>query len=331
MKSYSLLLCATLALAACGGDGTNPFMDDEETTDGGGEDSSAAAIPESVAGDVDEIVYDPATQTLTVSGVSLENTDYSATYARAASMDILDENGAVAYEAYFTQSDPLDRPAIAFARQSGNSGAVRGSVAVTGGQFNRYFGGTYYERDGDYTPPPVTDQNQGLVSYAGEYAGLTNVQDTGNALVLSPSGSAPGVLVPGSPAVIEGRIFLNVDFADNSVNGAIYNRDFRDYPGTYTLPNVILVATGIDSTGRFSGETVEYEGVLNNDIGDYSGIFGGPNAEAVAGGVRLTQFDGVGNPAGFENEEEYGVFVLDQCGTADENLAVCNEVRPEWP
>lgn len=325
MKPYALMFGAALALAACGGDGTNPFDQDDEGGTGG---TDTSTIPAEVAGDVERVSFNPATQTLTVSGVTLENTDYSATYGRAPALDVTDGAGAVIYQAYFTQSDPLDRPAIGFGRESGNSGAVRGGVAVTGGQFNRYFGGTYYERDGGFTPPPVTDNNQGLVSYAGRYVGLTNIQDNGNALVLAPAPGTNPALTPGSPIVVEGDIFLNVDFADNTVNGAVYNRDFRDYQGVYALPNIVLVATDIDDTGRFNGTEIEYQGILDNDIGDYAGIFGGPNAEGVAGGVRLNEFDGQGDPSGFDGEEEYGAFVLDQCGTPDANAAVCAQVRP---
>lgn len=318
------MLGIALILSACGG--SNPFMTSTDpVTDTGT--VTEPTIPEAVRGDVDTIVYDATAQTLTVSGVTLDNTDISATYTRTTALDVTDANGNVVYQGYLTQSDPLDRPAIAYAREAGNTSAVRGITAVTGGQFNRYFGGVHFERDGVYTPPAVTDQNQGLVSYAGRYVGLTNIQ-TENVLLLAPDAGTPDVLTPGAPAIIEGNIFLNVDFADNSVNGAIYDRDFRDAPGIVALPNVILVSTDIDDTGRFSSDRVEYQGNLTLDIGDYAGIFGGPNAEGVAGGVRLTEFDGPSDPNEIEDEEEYGVFVLDQCGTPDADAAICTQVRP---
>ncbi|SDN46649.1 hypothetical protein SAMN05216196_101621 [Lutimaribacter pacificus] len=328
MKSYSLLLCAALALTACSGDGTNPFdKDDEDTTDqtsGTGDDNTAdtADIPDSLRGDLERLVYDSATQTLTITGVNLASGDYEAAYTRDPSLDIYDPGGNLAYVAYATQSDPLDRPAMAFVMESGNSSSVRGGMVITGGQFNRYFGGTFYERDGDYTPPA-----SGLVSYAGTYVGGTNIHDTGGGLQPLPSGTNPS-LESSYPAIIVGEVFLNVDFGNNSVNGSIYNRDFRGYAGVYTLPDIVLTSTGIAADGTFFGETVEYDGILNNDIGDYGGIFGGPNADGVAGGVHLTEFDGQGDPLGFDSEEEYGTFVLDKCGTPDANATICSSVSP---
>ena len=329
MKPYALVLIAALAAAACSGDGSNPFDSDDDSTAGGGGGANGTTIPESVAGNVTSIAFNSDNQTLVVAGVGLDNTDYTAAYTRAPVLDVIDENNNIAYMGFFTQSDPLDRPAYGYARETLNSGAVRGAVAVTGGNFNRYFGGTFYERDGFYTPPTVSDNNQGLVSYAGDYVGVTNTRDNnGIRLPVDPSVAE---LSPSAPAIVEGRIFLNVDFADNRLEGIIYDRDFRGYAGQFALPNIILIATDIDENGQFFGEEIEFEGVIDLDIGDYAGIFGGPNAEGMAGGVRLTEFDGQGDPLGFDGEEEYGVFVLDQCGTPDENLAVCNEVRPEWP
>jgi hypothetical protein len=335
MKPYALLLTAALALAACSGDGTNPFdNDDQDQSAGGGtgDDNTAdtAEIPESLRGDLDGVSYDPASQTLTVSGVTLTSETYDADYARNPSYDVYDAQGNLAYVAFSTQSDPLDRPAVAYVMETGNSGAARGGMVITGGQFNRYFGGTFYERDGGFNPPDTTSSNAaGLVSYAGTYVGGTNVSDAGG-LALTPPNTADPAIQPTSPAIVVGQIFLNVDFATNTINGGIYNRDFRGYEGQFALPDIVLTTAGIDSDGRFFGEEVEYRGVLNNDIGDYGGIFAGPNAEGVAGGVRLTEFDGQGDPLGFDGEEEYGTFVLDQCGTPDANDVICNSVRPNF-
>jgi hypothetical protein len=315
---FPIWLGFALMLAACGG--SNPFEDGDGTDPGP---TPVTPIPDAVRGDVDRISFNPTTQTLTVSGVSLDNTDYSATYTRNPGLDVTNGAGAVVYQAFTTQSDPLDRPAIGFARESSGT---RGSVAVTGGQFNRYFGGTYFERTGAFDPPPVNDQNQGLVSYAGRYVGLTNLQ-TGNPLLPPAVGTDPA-LIPSAPVIVDAEIFLNVDFADNQVNGAIYNRDFRGNTGVFTLPDIVLIATGIDANGLFSSDRVEYSGVLTTDIGDYAGIFGGPDAAAVAGGVFLSEFDGVGDPSGIEDEEEYGIFVLDKCGTPAADAAVCAQVRP---
>lgn len=310
----SVLFGASLALlAACGS--TNPFM-----TAGSGDPATGdtSDIPDSLRGDLSRFSYSAASQTLTVEGVTLDNLPFNTIYARNAALDV------PGYQAYTAQNDPLDRHSTAFVMQSGNSGSVRAGVVVTGGQFNRYFGGTYYERDGGYTPPTVTPTS-GLVSYAGNYAGLTNVSGDGGDLLPVPLGTDPS-LIPRQSAEVTGQIFLNVDFADGSVNGAIYNRTLVD--AALALPDIALIATDIAIDGTFHGTTVEYVGLVGTDIGDYGGIFGGPDAEAVGGGVRLEEWDGENDALGFDNEEEYGVFVLDQCGTPDANAPVCASVNP---
>lgn len=290
-------------LAAC--DNTNPFV-----TNGsggtGGSGTTASTIPAAVAGNVTKVAYSPGAATITVEGINLDNVPFSAVYNRNATLDV------PGYQAYTVQDDPLDRHVTAFVMQSGNSGSARGAVVVSGGQFNRYFGGTYYESD-SYTPAT------GQVSYAGNYVGLTNVASPGGDLLPVPAGTDPS-LVPRQAAAVTGDIFLNANFADNSVNGGIYNRTLVDY--ATALPSLALIATDIATDGSFTGD-VEYTGVVGQNIGTYAGIFAGPGAESVAGGVRLTEWDGQGNPLGFANEEEYGLFVLDQCGTASGTDPAC--------
>lgn len=309
MKRLGILAIA-LILSACGD--TNPF------TDGSGGGTGDFVVPETIKGDLAKFSYDPANGTLTVEGITLDEVPFTANYRRRAALDV------PGYQAYTAQDDPLDRHVTAFVAQSGNGGAVRAGVVVTGGLFNRYFGGGYYERDGSYTPPTVTSTS-GLVTYAGTYAGLTNVGGDGGDLAAVPAGT-DGSLIPRQAAEVTGDIELNVDFADNSLEGSIYNRRLAD--AALDLPTVILVATSIAEDGTFFGGTVEYQGDLTTDIGDYGGIFGGPNAEGVGGIVRLTEWDGPANPLGIENEEEYGVFVLNQCGTADATAANCAIVNP---
>ncbi|MDQ2089251.1 thymidylate synthase [Marimonas arenosa] len=314
------ILRQALILSAVGGfliacDSTNPFTTNGGTGGtggtGGGTTPTGDTIPASVAGNVTAVSYSPGSATITVEGINLDEVPFAAVYRRNPALDV------PGYQAYTAQDDALDRHVTAFVMQSGNSGAVRGAVVVSGGQFNRYFGGVYYERD-NYSPAT------GQVSYAGRYAGLTNVPGDGGDLIPVPPGIDPS-LVPVDAAEVTGRIFLNANFADNSVNGGIYNRVLTDY--AVALPDLALIATDIADDGSFSG-TVEYSGVVGETIGEYAGIFGGPDAESVAGGVRLNEWDGKGNPLGFENEEEYGVFVLDQCGTAGASAAICADVNP---
>jgi len=309
MKRFGIILIAVL-LSGC--DDTNPF-----TTAADG-DSTTGVIPDAIKGDLSKFTYNPTNGTLTVEGLTLDEVPFAANYRRRPAMDV------PGYQAYTAQDDPLDRHTTAFVAQTGNGGAVRAGVVVTGGLFNRYFGGGYYERDGNFTPPTVTSTS-GLVTYAGTYAGLTNIGGDGGDLLTVPAGTDSS-LIPRDSGEVIGTVELNVDFADNSLEGSIYDRSAPD--SNLALPTIILVATTIASDGTFIGTTVEYENNLDIDIGDYGGIFGGPNAEGVGGIVRLTEFDGDGNPLGFENEEEYGVFVLNQCGTPDEAAAPCASVNP---
>ena len=77
----------------------------------------------------------------------------------------------------------------------------------------------------------------------------------------------------------------------------------------------------IDENGEFFGD-VEMSGEVGSDVGDYGGIFGGNGATSVAGIVSVSDhIDDV------ENEQEYGVFVLTQCGQPND-AAVCDIVAP---
>ena len=324
MKRFLAMLVLPAFLLACGS-GSNPFAPDPapvEPTDPDPDPDATpvtpAGIPTTLAGDLGSFTFDPVNETLTVSGLNLDELPLAATYRRRPA---LDQNG---YLAFTAQDDPLDRHVTAFVRQSNNDEAVRAGVTVTGGPRNRFFGGGFYERDGNYTPPAVT-ATTGLVTYSGDYVGLTNLTgDSGDLLALP--GGIPTELIPNQVAEVTGDIVLQADFADNTVEGNIINRVLTD-SGT-NLPSVVLIVSSIDANGEFFGN-VEYEQsafadpVIGTDIGDYGGIFGGQDASGVAGIVKLNEFDGPNNPLGMEFEEEYGVFVLDQCGQpVDDALCV---------
>lgn len=321
-----LLLVLTLA-AGCGSDGTNPFDRDDPADPGDPGEPPTGDIPETVAGDVTRVSYDPAQNTIVVEGLTLDEVPFSAVYTRAPAL----EANVPGYQVYTAQSDALDRHSTAFAGQANNSGAVRAGVVVTGGPRNRYFGGTYYERDGAYDPPDVSPTD-GLVTYTGRYAGLTNLDGSGEDLLPVPPGTPPE-LVPTQAAEVTGDVFMNADFADNSIEGNIINRQLE---GGLTLPSLVLISGEIASNGTFFGD-VEFDSTdplsgpnpVGSDIGDYGGIIGGPDGEGLAGGIFLGQFDGLSNQLGIENEEEYGIFVLDRCGTpgAADPLGVCGSVN----
>lgn len=314
MKRLTTALLLGAFLTGCGG--TNPFTDG--TAGGTGEtDPDAHVIPTALAGDLTSFTFDAAAGTLTVNGLTLDETQVDTSYRRRPGMD------TAGYQAYTAQDDALDRHVTALVLQSGNSGSVRAGVVMSGGQFNRVFGGGYYERDGNFTPPTI-GPDSGLVSYAGNYAGLTNLAGDAGDLLPLPAGTDIS-LRTSQAAETSGKVFLDVDFADNSLNGAIYDRVLVD--SGQTLPSLILVATTIDDDGTFSGDRIEYDGILDINVGSYGGIFGGPDADAVGGVVSLKEFDGDGDPLGWEDEIEFGVFVLNQCGTTDE-AAICDDVQP---
>ena len=327
MKRFVATLVLPAFLLACGG-GSNPFEPDPEpptSGDPGAEDvNPETGIPNSLANDVTRITYVPGSATLTVEGVTLDDVPFTSIYQRRPA---LDRNG---YEAYTAQDDALDRHNTAFARQSANDAAVRAGVVVSGGPRNRFFGGGYYERDGAYTPPAVSPTS-GLVSYAGTYVGLTNLNGDGGDLITPPGGTPPE-LIPSQAAEVTGDVFINADFADNAVEGNIYNRQLAD--SGLVLPAIVLISTEIKGDGTFYGTEVEWDqgafpadSVIGTDIGDYGGIFGGQNASGIAGVIHLTQFDGPNDPLSLENEEEYGVFVLDQCGQPVDD-PICAGVNP---
>jgi len=336
------LLIGSLALAGCL-DNKNPF--DEEPAqeepaeeDPGEEDPvldaqgnevefTDANIPTKLAGDVGSFVFDPGDGTpgsasLVVTGLTLDDGVLNGTYGRNPAYD------APGYVAFTYQDDPLDRHVTALVQETAN-GAVRGGVIQTGGQFGTFLGGTYYERDGAFTPPdlpnaPNTDD--GLVSYAGAYVGMINTTgDPADLLpVLVPVDSE---LLPTTTAVVEGTIFINVDFADMALNGLIYDRTVPFYG--IDLPDLELWPTAIADDGTFFGEVVMGEDPRDptfvpddTPIGNYGGIFGGPDASGVAGVLSLDEFDDT-----IDDELEYGAFVLNQCGTAGE-AAICDNVNP---
>ncbi len=333
MKRYLAMLVLPAYLFGCSG--SNPFTPEvtpvvAPVVPGVVTEDTAVTVPAAVANDLTRLVYDPVAMTLTVEGITLDELPFSAVYTRKAALD------RPGYEAYTAQDDPLDRHSTAYVAQSRNEGAVRAGVVVTGGPRNRFFGGGYFERDGDYTPPAVTPTT-GLVTYAGDYLGLTNLRGDGGDLLAVPAGT-PEELIPDQSAEITGDVVFQADFADNSVEGNIFNRVLVD-TGT-ALPSIVLISTAIDANGTFTGTQIEYdqtnfdgtpfpaENVVGSDIGDYAGVFGGTNASGVAGVLHLTQFDGPNDVAlGTDAEEEYGVFVLDQCGQPVED-AICAGVNP---
>lgn len=296
MKRFWLGIAAAVALSACSGG--NPFA--EGTTD-----LPTVEVPDKLAGDLTSITYDPVAQTLTVTGISLDDTPITAVYRRRPGLD------SGGYEAYTAQDSSLDRHSTAYIRQLDGATA---SIVVTGGQFSHYFGGSTYGRIGAFDPPDVTPTS-GIVSYAGNYIGLVNGPGDGGDLHPVTPGTDPDIL-PVDAAEVTGQVLINADFADNVVNGIVYNRRLVDY--NRDLAVLDLNPTGIEADGTFAGKSSQ----ALQDKGDYAGVFAGVDSSAVAGTLFVEDhIDGI------DNEEEYGLFVLAQCGTPTAD-PVCNQPVP---
>lgn len=295
-------LCAVVAasfVTACGsGTGGNPF---EETSD-----TVASGVPDSISSGLESITVETATNTITVRGIALDDSPIDAVYARAPALD------RPGYEAYTNQSGSLRRHSTAYV---GEVDGARAVVVATGGQFQYYFGGALYDRtSGSFEEPDVNTPNSGQFTYAGTYVGLLNAPGSGEDLLPVAPGT-PSEVLPVQAAEVTGNVIINADFADDQVNGLVFNR-VADGIDISADPDLELAPTAIDpTTGSFEGEvTQNLQG-----RGDYGGIFAGTDSSAVAGGLFVSD-----HIQGVENEEEYGIFVLSRCGTPNED-PICNQ------
>ena len=298
MKPIWLGLAAVAVVSACGGG--NPWLDDDEPP--------ATTIPKELLGDLESFDYDPVAQTLIVRGISLDNTPFATTYTRKPGLDV------PGYEGYSTQSGSLDRHSTAYVREINGT---RAAIVVTGGQFRHYFGGSHYSRSGAYSPPTV-GPNSGIVTYAGNYVGLLNMAgDGGDLLAVNPG--TPNDVRPVQAAEVTGKVLINADFADNIVNGVVYGRVIPSNTSIdLSQQSIDLAPTSIEADGTFTGDA---ERSLV-PVGTYGGLFGGKDATEVAGTLFVTD-----HITGLNQIEEYGLFVLSQCGTANAD-PICNQPNP---
>lgn len=314
----SLIFLGTAALlVACGDTFSSPPDGGGIEGDGGG-DAGRIVVPTELSQNLSTFQFADDMETVTVHMTGLDTTPVEAVYRRDRGAEAA--LGHSDYYAFSAQEDPLDRIFLALGSVSAD-GKTRALVVGDGGQFNKVFHGAQYERIGDFDPPEVgTGPGAGQVSYAGNYAAVTNVS-----VVPGASPSVDVSLLPGAPGIIRGDIFLNADFADNAVNGAIYRRVLvnSDDPSTsMDVGSVALIVSDIGAEGTFFGD-VEVSGDVGNVIGSYGGIFGGKDASSVAG---IARFDGLGMD--IEDTFETGIFVLTQCGKNGDDGNICDFVEP---
>lgn len=340
MAYKHFLLAALLPLAACGGgDGTNPInggqAGDGGNGDGGNGDVVENTVPDSLALNLNGIAYNPGDpddttdDTLSLQMTTFDNNPLLAEYQRNPALDV------PGYVAFSVQDDPLDRIFVAVAGANAD-GTVQAVAVADGGQFGKFYRGTYYTREGDVDLPTT-----GLVSYAGTYAGVTNLDDLDQDQRLPiPPGTNPS-LIPSQPRQTTGTMFLNVDFDDNGVNGAIYDRQFTD--GETLDPivedddgNLVEIVDGgtiyldlapIDENGEFIGTAYFITPDGQQDAGTYGGIFGGVEASAVGGTLALDTIYISDDVRDGDYDAEVGAFVLPRCGTAEADDAICDEVK----
>lgn len=320
MERKIFALVAALALTGCA-DGGNPLVGSTEGETDTDTTTDTAGISDTLTKNLVSI-SDPDGSQVLVNIASLDGTPLEATFVRRSDLD------TSGYVAYALQEDPLDRLFIALTATS-NDNSTRAAIVHSGSQFNRYLDGGFYERIGPYNAPFVSDgPGEGQVSYAGTYAGVTNIVPAarGAGLLPIPGTVDPNTLpdLPEENVRVNALIFFNANFADNAINGEIYNRDLiapSDGSVISRQPNIELIVTDITENGDFLGNA-EIAGAVGVDVGDYGGIFGGTDAASVSGVVILEDFN-----ENLEDEEEIGIFVLTQCGQ-DGDSALCDIVEP---
>ncbi|MGX9354907.1 hypothetical protein ACS3SW_07020 [Roseobacteraceae bacterium S113] len=348
------IIAAMLAVglvAACGDEGSgksNPFEADATTTDttatadpvDPNDEDGDGVIDDDVPVDEEGVPLDTSdvTQNLSSAVISSDETTLAVSisgidgpgdpvlYTRNAAIEA-DHPG---YLAFTYQDDALDRFFIALGNTS-TDGSVAGVAVMGSGQFEEVVPGASFTRVGGFDAP---DPASGQVSYAGTYAGITNVGSTDG---VNLSGGTAGIdtgILPREAWRVVGTIFINANFSDMQVAGTIVDRRAMIDRTDATRPelatnmqDIALTLTPINDDGTFLGNLRNESDV---GVGSYAGIFGGTDAAAVAGATEIEYVasDGevtdpvTGAVTGFPAYTEAGVFVLDKCVTGSAN-ALC--------
>ncbi|WP_299144756.1 hypothetical protein [uncultured Tateyamaria sp.] len=324
MKRTAAVCALALGVTACG-DG-NPFTT-VTTPVAQTPDTTTTEVPSAILNDLERISFDASNNTLTVTGLTQDGVPLVNEYRHVATSFV---DG---FETFTGQNDPIGRHATAFV--ASREGGLQAGVVMTGGQFNRFFGGSFFERTGAYEAPVAPDAAFD-VTYVGNYAGGLNLPGP----LTDRFPVAPGVDVdvdlPQQTAYVRGLMFVNVDLNDMSIEGEIYNRtgvfgmdpatgqiaENSTTPGFLGLPDLVLIDGSIDNDGGFTG-MLEVDGDVGNAVGEFAGVIGGPGGNAIVGGTTVAEYTDL-----LENEIEYGVFVLDQCQVTDTDPICVNSFQP---
>ena len=329
MQKSILTFALLTALAACGGSGTNPFQRAEVDT-GTGTDETSSQFS-NLNNNLNQVSFNPTNETLEVDIYALDGPNTGGPLVEYVRTPDLDVPG---FFAYTYQDDPLDRHFTAFVAQD-SAQTVQGVVVGDGGQFHAYFAGAMFTALEDFTHPGSSnfETENGIVTYQGQYAAVTNMASDGQQLLVIPDGyDVIPIMIPRQTLTITGDVFVNVSFEDNAINGTIKNRTFSNLPkdqesyaaiqGDITLGNLVLYATTIDENGEFVGSVLDDQ---QGTLGEYGSLIGGSQAQGIAGGTSVT----IGDYIGVVGAQEHGVFVLNQCGMTSTD-PICEIVNPDY-
>ncbi|MCF6443881.1 hypothetical protein [Nereida sp. MMG025] len=278
-----------LALAACGGDGTNPFLVDEEITQELEEGDPNVVVDNKFAWDpargitandvqyvenddgtrelvINNLPFDGSTKTYDETGVTLPGHAGVAGGAvfrsRTETIGGVETDGVITYYAVYVETDVIQGAAVAGAEW-----------------FDFGYTGANIKRDSYSLPDVVDGVGPSEFRYSGVYAGTRKIEEGGPLELTS------------------GKLDLLLDIKDfdpevegleGAITGTIYDKQSHYVDGTVKndLPDVLLAVVEFDaSTGEWTaGETstIVPEGFSVTE-GEYEGLLAGDDASDVGG------------------------------------------------